>query len=173
MPFVTKTASGNGFAKNSRVYAVANPAPINEEIVLRIVAMIRHIAAKTHEAATAAKLLPKALQSADAQTITAIADRIAQPNGLSKSDMKKLYDAGIAAGRKAAQRELSGRIFQSVDGEEPSWFEIASLCRANPQVMHGDNEKVFVSDMCRRLVHGGTPTEKQANWLRKIYARVR
>jgi hypothetical protein len=86
--------------------------------------------------------------------------------------MKKIYDAGVAAGRKAMKQELGGRTFQSVDDEEPSWFEIASLCRNNPQVMHSDNEKNFVSDICRRLVHGGEPTEKQANWLRKIYARV-
>jgi hypothetical protein len=152
---------------------MASPAPINEEAVQKIVAMIRHIAGRTGEAATAAQLLPKVLQATDAHIITAIADRIAQPNGLSKADMKKLYDAGVAAGRKAAQKELSGRIFQSVDGEEPSWFEIASLCRGNPQVFWGDNEKDFVNDICRRLVHGGTPTERQANWLRKIYARVR
>ena len=150
---------------------VASPAP-DEEVVQKIVAMIRHIAAGTSEAATAAQLLPRTLQNAGALIITTIADRIAQPNGLSKTDMKKIYDAGVAAGRKAAQKELNGRMFQTVD-EEPTWFEIASLCKANPQVMHSDNEKNFVSDMCRRLVHGGEPTEKQANWLRKIYARVR
>jgi len=151
---------------------VASPAPVNEEVVQKIVAMIRHIASRTNEAVTAAQLLPKVLQSADAHTITTIADRIAQPNGLSKADMKKIYDAGVTAGRTATKKELNGRVFQSVD-EEPSWFEIASLCKANPQVLHSDNEKTFVSDMCRRLVHGGEPTEKQANWLRKIYARVR
>jgi hypothetical protein len=152
---------------------VTSPALINEEVVLKIVAMIRHIASRTNEAVTAAQLLPKVLQSTDAHTIATIADRIAQPNGLSKADMKKIYDAGVAAGRKAMKQELGGRTFQSVDDEEPSWFEIASLCRNNPQVMHSDNEKQFVSDMCRRLVHGGVPTEKQASWLRKIYARVR
>jgi hypothetical protein len=152
---------------------VASPASVNEEVVQKIVAMIRHIASRTHEAVAAAQLLPKVLQSTDAHTITAIADRIAQSNGLSKTEMKKIYDAGVAAGRKAMKQELGGRAFQSVDDEEPSWFEIASLCRNNPQIMHSDNEKQFVSDMCRRLVHGGEPTEKQANWLRKIYARVR
>jgi len=86
--------------------------------------------------------------------------------------MKKIYDAGVATGRTEMKKELNGRMFQSVD-EEPTWFEIASLCKANPQVMHSDNEKQFVSDMCRRLVHGGVPTERQADWLRKIYARVR
>jgi hypothetical protein len=150
---------------------VASPAP-DEEVVQKIVAMIRHIAGRTGEAATAAQLLPKVLQSTDAHTITAIADRIAQPSGLSKAEMKKIYDAGVATGRTEMKKELNGRMFQSVD-EEPTWFEIASLCKANPQVMHSDNEKQFVSDMCRRLVHGGVPTERQADWLRKIYARVR
>jgi hypothetical protein len=152
---------------------MASPAPINEEVVEKIVAMIRHIASRTNEAVAAAQLLPKVLQSADADTITAIADRIAQPNGFDKAAARKIYDAGRADERKKMQSELRGRMFQSVDDEEPSWFEIAALCRANPQVMYSDNEKNFVSDMCRRLVHGGEPTERQANWLRKIYARVR
>jgi hypothetical protein len=173
MPFLTRTASGNGFPKNSRVYAVASPAPIDEEVVQKIVAMIRHIASRTNEAITAAQLLPKVLQAADANTITAIADRIAQPNGFSKADAKKIYDAGVATERKRAQKEYSGRMFQSVDGEEPSWFDIASLCRANPQVFWGDHEKEFVEKMCRRTVHGGEPTVREGNWLRKIYARVR
>jgi hypothetical protein len=125
------------------------------------------------EVIAAARALNRTLQSAGSD-IHALADRVTQSNGLSKEDMKKLYDAGVAAGRKAAQKELNGRMFQSVDAnEEPSWFEIASLCRSNPRVMHSDNEKNFVNDMCRRLVRGGEPTEKQANWLRKIYARVR
>jgi hypothetical protein len=115
---------------------MANSAPVvNEEVVQKIVAMIRHIASRTNEAVTAARLFPRVLQNADTNTITAIADRVVQPNGLSKTDMKKIYDAGVAAGRKAALKELNGRMFQSVD-EEPTWFEIASLCKANPQVMH-------------------------------------
>jgi len=85
------------------VYAVASPAPIDEEVVQKIVAMIRHIAGRTGEAAAAARLLPRVLQTTDATVILAIADRIASPNGLSKADMKKLYDAGVAAGRKATQ----------------------------------------------------------------------
>src|SRR5262245_56716919 len=109
--------------------------------------MIRHMASRTHEAAAAAQLLPKVLQSTDAHTITAIADRIAKPNGLSKADMKKIYDAGIAAGRKAMKQELGGRAFQSVDGEEPSWFEIASLCRAHQQVFWGVHEREFEEKM--------------------------
>jgi hypothetical protein len=152
---------------------MADAAPIDEDVVRKIAAMIRHIAGRTGEAITAARLLPRVLQTTDANVIMTIADRITQPNGLNKADMKKIYDAGVAAGRKAMKQDLGGRAFQSVDDEEPSWFEIASLCRNNPQVMHSDNEKQFVSDMCRRLVHGGVPTEKQANWLRKIYARVR
>jgi hypothetical protein len=36
-----------------------------------------------------------------------------------------------------------------------------------------EREKQFVKDMVRHTVRGGEPTEKQAGWLRKIYARVR
>jgi len=125
------------------------------------------------EVLAAARALNRTVKTAGLD-VHALADRVSQSNGLSKADMKKLYDAGVADGRRAAQKELSGRMFQSVDpDEEPSWFEIASLCRANPQVFWGDHEKEFVDKMCRRTVHGGVPTEKEGNWLRKIYARVR
>jgi len=36
-----------------------------------------------------------------------------------------------------------------------------------------EHERQFVEDMVRWCVHGGTPTEKQAKWLRSIYVRVR
>jgi hypothetical protein len=55
-----------------------------------------------------------------------LADRIGQPSGLTKAEMQKLYDAGhdagYAAGRLAAEKEFSGRMFHSVNlDEEPSW----------------------------------------------------
>jgi hypothetical protein len=57
--------------------------------------------------------------------------------------------------------------------DEPTWHEIARECQRHPSCLRGDREKEFVSDMVRRTVRGGKLSEKQENWLRAIYARVR
>jgi hypothetical protein len=54
--------------------------------------------------------------------------------------------------------------------DEPTWHEIACTCR-DQKPLRDEREQQFVEDMVRRTVQGGVPTEKQANWLRKIYAR--
>jgi hypothetical protein len=44
--------------------------------------------------------------------------------------MQKLYDACFAAGKRAAESEPT---FRSVNlDDEPSWYEIALECAANP-----------------------------------------
>jgi hypothetical protein len=129
------------------------------------------------EVVAAARALHRTLQNARLD-FHALADRVTQVNGLDKAQMRKIYDAGHAAGliegRRAAEKKLAGRMFQNVDADaEPSWFEIASECRAHPQLIRSDRERQFLNDMCRRLAHGGMPGEKEGAWLRKIYARLR
>lgn len=113
--------------------------------------------------------IKRALQ-AEKLDIHAIADTIEAPaNGkkFSEADAKEIYLRGVEDGKRAAQQEHPLN-FRSVD--EPSWHEIACTCR-DRQAWRDEREKQFVLDMLRRTVHGGEPTEKQAAWLRKIYAR--
>jgi hypothetical protein len=81
--------------------------------------------------------------------------------GISEAAMRKLYDAGFEAGQAAS--------FHTMD-TVPSWHEIACHCR-NQRKARDEHEQKFVEDMCRRTVHGGPLSERQASWLRKIYAR--
>ena len=83
----------------------------------------------------------------------------------------EIYQRGVEDGKRAAE---NGPMFHNVnlDGE-PSWNDIARECAAHPRRMKSEREKDFVADMVRRTAHGGEPTPKQADWLRKIYARVR
>lgn len=81
---------------------------------------------------------------------------------------REIYFRGFKDGQRQAEK-VAAPTFQSVDG--PTWHEIACACAAHPQRLKSENEKTFVEDMVRRLVHGGEPTEKQKSWLRKIYAR--
>lgn len=59
-----------------------------------------------------------------------------------------------------------------VSAEPNSWVEIARWCRDHDRGLPA-KEREFIRDMSARLVCGGSPSEKQANWLRAIYARLK
>ena len=80
-----------------------------------------------------------------------------------KLDIHALADAITAGvGSQPIRRE----------NREPSWHDVAEACAVHAERLR-PNEQNFVRDMVRRTVHGGEPTEKQAAWLRSIYARCR
>jgi hypothetical protein len=85
----------------------------------------------------------------------------------SEADALEIYQRGVKDGKRAAE----GGGFHSMD--EPTWHEIACECAAHDDRLRDERERQFVRDMVRRTVRGGEPTEKQAHWLRAIYARVR
>jgi hypothetical protein len=58
-------------------------------------------------------------------------------------------------------------------GEPETWQEIAKWCRAHDRGQLKQHERQFVNDMAARLVCGGEPTERQASWLRALYARLK
>ena len=91
----------------------------------------------------------------------------------SEADALEIYRRGQAAGREEARQEAPWQgedSFQPVN-TSPTWHDIAKDCRASPH--YSQKEKQFVEDMVRATVNGGEPTEKQQNWLRKIYRRRR
>jgi hypothetical protein len=129
------------------------------------------------EVVSAARHIVRLLRSKGAD-LHALADRVdggpraADGRQLFTEDQaKEIYFRGVEDGRQQAEKTQAAPTFQSVDG--PSWHEIAVACAAHPDRLRNDREKEFVEDMVRRLIHGGEPSERQANWLRKIYARRR
>jgi hypothetical protein len=84
----------------------------------------------------------------------------------SEADALEIYQRGVEDGKRAAEF-----WFRSVDG--PTWHEIAGECAAHDECLRDERERQFLRDMVRWTVRGGEPTEKQAHWLRAIYARVR
>jgi hypothetical protein len=104
--------------------------------------------------------------------IHALADRIEKPNGgsLTEAEMKKLYNAGYAAGMRAVENKQHGTgDFHNVGGL-PAWDEIARFCQENNHRLRA-SEREFVNDMASRTVWR-EPTEKQAKWLRSIFYRL-
>jgi hypothetical protein len=85
-----------------------------------------------------------------------------------EADAKEIYQEGVEDGRRAAEVNA----FHSMNDDGPPWHEIAKECAAHSHRLR-ENERQFIEDMVRWTVHGGMPTEKQRNWLRKIYVRMR
>lgn len=123
--------------------------------------------ARDGEVVAAARALCHTLKSSELD-IQALADNIGRSNsagrsnGIDPAEEKRIYARGFEAGQRAAARNRS----------EPSWHEIACECAEHPEVLHSEREREFVEHMVRHTVHGGKLSEKQADWLRKIYARL-
>ena len=91
----------------------------------------------------------------------------------SEEEALEIYRRGVADSRRAAESEQSGPFFCNVNlNDEPCWHDIACECAAQNAQLRDDRERKFVNDMVRWTSHGGSSTEKQAKWLRPIYARI-
>ena len=140
----------------------------------KLQSLIRLLASnRDGEVIGAARAIQRILEVAGAD-FNALANRVVgeslSEDIFTEGQAREIYSRGFKDGQRQAER-LVAPTFQSVDG--PTWHEIACACAAHPERFKSDNEKEFVEDMVRRLVHGGEPSERQANWLRKIYARRR
>ena len=103
--------------------------------------------------------------------IHALADSIGEANGkrFSEADAAEIYRRGVEDGKREAE---SGPMFRNVNlNDDPSWHDIALECAEHRHLY--EREKEFVDGMVRRTARGGEPSQKQGDWLRKIYARVR
>ena len=89
-----------------------------------------------------------------------------------EADAREIYQRGVDAGRRAAER-AQPPTFNNVDDDGLPWHAIACECAAHLERLRDQREKDFVADMVRWTTRGGEPTEKQAKWLRSIYVRVR
>ncbi len=105
-----------------------------------------------------AKLIPRLASSHDGEVIATV-----------HAIRRTLEGAGLDLHALAA----SLAIRPADDGEPATWQELATWCRNIGQHRLSLKEFLFVSDMAHRLVCDGEPTEKQAAWLRAIYAKLR
>jgi hypothetical protein len=111
--------------------------------------------------------LRRTLQSAGSD-LHALADKIERPADLTEADMKRLFQAGYAAGLAACREaRYGGDEFRSVDAD---WHEVARYCyRKRAQL--NEREAQFVESVSSQLVWR-EPTEKQRKWLQSIFLRL-
>jgi hypothetical protein len=124
------------------------------------------------EIVAAARALGRTLKSAGLD-IHALAERIEQADGsgkISEADMRRLYAAGFAAGRAAAEKQNDpGGDFHNLDGTTTP-EAMAAWCRRHSDRL-GEREREFVRSISAHVVWR-EPTPKQAKWLRSIFLRT-
>lgn len=110
-----------------------------------------------------AKLIPRLASDHDGEVLATVhaISRTLKSAGLDFHAVASACEHGHAA-RHAHDAERT---------QERSWHAVAVWCRDRRSRL-SPKEASFVSDMAHRLVLGGEPTEKQAAWLRAIYAKV-
>jgi hypothetical protein len=86
--------------------------------------------------------------------------------------MKRLFDAGYAAGTRAAEDKQHGDgDFHTIDGL-PDWHQMARWCQTHRLSDRlRENERKFINDVCARTVWG-EPSIRQRDWLTSIFCRL-
>ena len=114
--------------------------------------------------AKAFALIPRLASDADNEVVSTVRliERTLKASGLDWHDL---------VARLKAYAEPSR---QTKPPDDPkSWGQMAAWCASKGFGRLTLKELTFVNDMSRRLVFGGAPTERQATWLRAIYAKLK
>src|SRR5262249_4626383 len=117
-----------------------------------------------------ARAITRTVKAAGADKIHALADRLEDPNSnrLSETEMRKLYDAGFAAGIAAAENRYHGvNDFLNADGK-PTWEGVALYVQRNKDRLDARHHE-FVDDMASRTAWGREPTERQHKYLHSLF----
>ncbi len=61
----------------------------------------------------------------------------------------------------------------AIDNTPENYWQVARWCKLNQRGRLTHKERRFIDHMNDRLVMNGTPTKRQAEWLRVLYARLR
>jgi hypothetical protein len=100
----------------------------------------------------------------------ALADVIEKPEGLTEAEMRRLYDAGFAAGLRKAEDAAHGNdVFRSVDGSS-SWNEIACFCAERIGELDRKHH-AFIRDMTSKTLWR-KPTPKQGRYLKSLFFQL-
>lgn len=124
-----------------------------------------------NEVLAAARALTRALKAMGSD-IHALAARLDKSgNAISEADMKKLFDAGYAAGVAAAECRYQGAAdFNSTDGK-PNWDAVALFLQRNKSRLDARHHD-FVDDMASRTAWDREPTEKQHKYLHSLFFKL-
>lgn len=115
-------------------------------------------------------------------TLPALPDKVLAllPRLASDADGEVLATARLILRQLSAAEtdwhDLVSRLKASSISREESmssaWRDVAHWCAEHGETL-SEKERSFVRDMANRLILGAKPTEKQAAWLRAIFAKLK
>ena len=111
-----------------------------------------------------ARLLPRLASDKDGEVLATV---VAIRRQLAAQDLD-LHDLA-----RALEPQPAEVVYVAAEPPEPrTWSELARWIAHNDRGRLKSHERSFVEEMARRLVLRGEPSEKQAAWLRGLYAKV-
>jgi hypothetical protein len=134
--------------------------------------------AVTRFPAQVAKLIPRLASDQDGEVVAAARalDRTLKGAGLDLHALAAVVEKPPEVREVVVYRERSAEPQPwpswRYSRQETTWSEIARWCRDNDRGRLSPKERGFVNDMAARLVMNGQPTERQAEWLRGIHAKL-
>ena len=137
--------------------------PGTEEKLAKLIRMLS--SSNDGEVMAAVRAIQKTLNGAGAD-IHDLAARVKGGGKLSEAEMRKIYEAGVEAGKNDAAVDKG---FNSVDGLI-SWHDMAIYCAGHGGRL-APREQQFIEDMVRWTARR-EPSEKQGKWLHAIYVRL-
>ncbi len=110
------------------------------------------------------KLVPRLASDADGEIVATVRaiDRTLRSSGFDWHDFTSALQPALPPPERPRWRS-----------ETETWGELATWCRFNGIGRLSPKEAQFVADMSRKLVLGGEPSPRQAEWLRAIYAKLK
>jgi hypothetical protein len=113
------------------------------------------------------RALIRTLQNAGSD-LHELADLVERADGkLNETEMKQIYDAGVAAGMKRA----GANGHAQPGGKLPSAYEMAKWCEEHRVNLHRDKDRDFVHDMLG-FARRRTLSPKQLQWLENLYLKT-
>jgi hypothetical protein len=145
----------------------------NPDIAKKVADLVRRLAsAHDGEVIATVRALRRVLE-ANGLDLHAVADPLVAVNGKHnpEEEMRRLYDAGFAAGVQAAESRQHGTDdFRGTDGK-PTWEAVALFLQRNKDRLHLKHHE-FIDDMAARTAWGHEPTERQHKYLHSLFYKL-
>jgi hypothetical protein len=145
----------------------------NPDIAKKVADLVRRLASPHDgEVIATARALRRVLE-ANGLDLHAVADPLVAANGkhIPEEEMRRLYDAGFAAGVQAAENRQHGTDdFRGTDGK-PTWEAVALFLQRNKDRLDLKHHE-FIDDMAARTAWGHEPTERQHKYLHSLFYKL-
>jgi hypothetical protein len=145
----------------------------NPDIAKKVADLVRRLASPHDGEVIATVRALRRVLEANGLDLHAVADPLVAVNGkhIPEEEMRRLYDAGFAAGVQAAENRQHGTDdFRGTDGK-PTWEAVALFLQRNKDRLDLKHHE-FIDDMAARTAWGHEPTERQHKYLHSLFYKL-